>query len=176
MSDKKWYVVHTFSGFEDRAKASLEARVKEKGHEEFFGEILVPSEKVVEIRAGKRREVNRKHFPGYILVEMEFTRETYHTVKDTPRVTGFVGGSTPPPVPREEIDRLLGRLESGADTPKASIEFEKGENVRVIQGPFANFNGFVDEVLEGKSKVRVMVSIFGRATPVELDFTQVEKI
>jgi transcriptional antiterminator NusG len=173
---KRWYVVHTFSGYEDKAKQALLMRIKDKGQEDLFEEILIPSEKVVQIRNGKRREVVKKHFPGYMLVNMEFNKLTYHTVKDTPRVTGFVGGAHPPPVPDEEVARIMGRMEDGQEQPKSTVDFEKNENVRVIQGPFANFSGIVDEVLDGKSKLRVMVSIFGRATPVELDFSQVEKI
>lgn len=173
---KRWYVVHTFSGYEDRAKQALEMRIRDKKQEDSFGQILVPAEKVVEVRNGKRREVTQKHFPGYMMIEMEFNRETYRVVKDTPRVTDFVGGANPPPLTPEEVDRLLGRLDSGSDAPQVTIEFERGESVRVTQGPFANFNGVVDEVLEGRNKVKVMVSIFGRATSVELDYGQVEKL
>jgi len=175
---KLWYAVHTFSNYEQTAMRGLLQRIKDKGQEDLFGDIVIPSETVVEVRNGKRREVTKRHYPGYMFVNMEFGQEAYHTVKDTPRVTGFVGytpGRRPPALSEVEVARILGKLDESIEEKTRSIEYEKGENVRVIEGPFANFNGVVDDVLEGRNKLRVMVSIFGRATPVELDFTQVEK-
>ncbi len=174
--EKKWYVVHTYSGFENRVKASLEERIRNAGKEDFFDEILVPSEKVVEMFKGEKKTTSRKFFPGYILVKMNLNDETWHLVNNTPKVTGFVGGAlTPPPVPTGEVDKIRLQMEEGAVKPKPKVSFERGENVRVIDGPFTNFNGVVDEVKPDKGKLRVLVSIFGRATPVELDFVQVEK-
>ncbi len=172
-----WYVVHTYSGYENKAKLALEERIKSLGKDEFFGEILVPQEQVIEVRDGKKRTTTRKFFPGYMLVEMEYNNETYHIVKNTPKVTGFVGGGKdrPPQVPQEEVDRITSQVEEGTERPKPLLVFEKGEQVRVVDGPFAGFNGMVDEVRPEKGKLRVMVSIFGRSTPVELEFTQVEK-
>ncbi len=172
-----WYVVHTYSGYENKAKLALEERIRSLGKDEFFGEILVPQEQVIEVRDGKKRQTTRKFFPGYMLVQMEYTNETYHIVKNTPKVTGFVGGGEkhPPQVPEEEVQRITSQVEDGAERPKPMLIFEKGEQVRVVEGPFAGFNGMVDEVRPEKGKLRVMVSIFGRSTPVELDFTQVEK-
>ncbi len=173
---KKWYVVHTYSGFENFAKRALEERAKREGISEFFGEILVPSEQVVENVHGRKRTINKKFFPGYMLVQMELNDRSWHLVKNTPKVTGFVGSvKNPPAVPDEEVARLTQQLTEGSMTKAPRIVFEQGENVRVIDGPFSNFNGVVEDVDEGKSKVRVLVSIFGRSTPVELDFTQVEK-
>lgn len=174
---KAWYVVHTYSGYENKAKFALEERIKSLGKEDFFGEILVPQEQVIEVRDGKKRTATRKFFPGYMLVQMEYNNETYHIVKNTPKVTGFVGGGTnqPPRVPDEEVDRITNQVAEGTERPKPMLEFEKGEQVRVVDGPFAGFNGMVDEVRPEKGMLRVMVSIFGRSTPVELDFAQVEK-
>lgn len=173
----KWYVVHTYSGFENRAKKSLEERIKQHGLEEQFGEILIPMETVEEVRAGAKRTSKRKFFPGYMLVQMELNDQTWHLVKSTPKVTGFVGNATnPPAVTDAEVRRLMGQLEEGVAKPTPKVEFEEGDNVRVIDGPFANFNGTVEEVKPEKQKVRVLVSIFGRSTPVELDFMQVEKM
>jgi transcriptional antiterminator NusG len=162
---KQWYIVHTFSGYEQKAKAALEERIKSLGKQEFFGEILVPVEKVVELVKGKKKTSSRKFFPGYILVQMELNDETWHVVKETPKVTGFVGGSTHPPSVSDE----------GAIKPKPRVLFSVGENVKVIDGPFADFNGVVEEVKPDKGKLRVLISIFGRATPVELEFVQVER-
>ena len=173
-----WYVVHTFSGYEGKAKAALEERIRSLGKEDCFGRILVPEEQVVErTKTGKMRNTSRRFFPGYMLVQMHLDNETWHIVKDTPKVTGFVGGSNkrPPQVPPIEVERILGQMEEGAVEAKPMMTFEKGEEIRVVDGPFANFNGVVDEVRPEKSKIRVMVSIFGRATPVELDFIQVQK-
>lgn len=173
---KKWYVVHTYSGFENKVKASLEEKIKTSGKLELFGEILVPSEKVVDMVKGVKRTTSRKFFPGYILINMDLNDETWHLVKGIPKVTGFVGGEeTPPAVPEEEVLRITRQMEEGAVRPKPKVLFGRGENVRVIDGPFTNFAGIVEEVKPDKGKLRVLVSIFGRATPVELDFGQVEK-
>ena len=172
---KKWYVVHTYSGFEEKVKVSLTERIKVEGADEYFEEILVPKENVVEMVKGERKTSTRKFFPGYILVKMEFSKLTYHIVKDTPKVTGFVGGPNPPPVPDAEVQRITQQISEGTLRPKPKVRFEEGENVRVTDGPFSNFNGIVEEVKPDKGKLRVLVSIFGRATPVELDFVQVEK-
>lgn len=174
--EKQWYVVHTYSGFENKAKLALEERIKSLKKEEFFGEVLVPSENVVELVKGQKKTTSRKFFPGYILVKMILTDETWHIVKNTPKITGFVGGSTnPPPVPEEEVARVANQMTTGAAKPKPKVSFKEGESIRVIDGPFSNFNGIVEEVKPEKGKVKVLVSIFGRATPVELDFIQVEK-
>src|SRR5438067_4082770 len=174
--DKKWYVVHTYSGFENKAKKSLEEKIKQNELEEFFGDILIPMENVVEMVKGEKRSSKRKFFPGYILVQMELNDRTWHLVKNTPKITGFVGNATKPPaVSEHEIARLTTQLSEGALKPKPKVEFEEGDNVRVVDGPFSNFNGTVEEVNPDKGRVRVLVSIFGRATPVELDFMQVEK-
>jgi transcriptional antiterminator NusG len=172
-----WYVVHTYSGYEQKARKALEERIKQHNVDQFFGDILVPQENVIEVKKGVKRTIKRQFFPGYILVRMDLNETTWHIVKGTPKVTGFVGGSmNPPTVPDEEIERITSQIEEGTLTPKRKVEFEKGENVRVISGPFSTFAGIVDEVHEGKGKLRVMVSIFGRSTPIELDFTQVEKV
>ena len=171
----KWYGVHTYSGFENKVKLSLIERVKNQGLEEFFGEVLIPSETVMELKKGERKTTSRKFFPGYILVNMELNDETWHVVKETSKVTGFVGGNTPVPITDEEIAKITKRVEEGAEKPRPKIQFEVGETVRVIDGPFLNFAGVVEDVKPDKAKLRVMVSIFGRATPVELEFMQVEK-
>ncbi len=174
-----WYVVHTYSGYENKAKMALQERIDSLGLEDIFGEILVPEEQVVErTKTGKTRNVSRRFFPGYMLVQMAMDNRAYHVVRNTPKVTGFVGGNktrTPPRVPEHEVRRILGQIEQGTVTPKPKLSFERGEAVRVVEGPFANFNGTVDEVRPEKGKLRVMVSIFGRPTPVELDFMQVQK-
>ena len=173
---KKWYVVHTYSGFENKAKKSLEERIKQYHLELSFGEILIPMENVVEMVKGEKRSSRRKFFPGYILVQMNLNDQSWHLVKNTPKITGFVGNATnPPSVSEAEIARLTTQLSEGALKPKPKVEFEEGDNVRVVDGPFSNFNGTVEEVNPDKGRVRVLVSIFGRATPVELDFMQVEK-
>ncbi len=171
-----WYVVHTYSGYEQKAKKALEERIKQHQMEHLFEDVLVPQENVVEVKKGVKKTSKRQFFPGYMLVRMELNEATWHIVKGTPKVTGFVGGSqTPPVVPDEEVNRITSQIEEGTLQPKPKVEFDKGENVRVISGPFNTFAGIVDEVFEGKGKLRVMVSIFGRSTPIELDFTQVEK-
>jgi transcriptional antiterminator NusG len=176
--DLDWYVVHVFSGYENKARAALEERIRSLGKQDSFGEILVPEEEVVErTKTGATRQRKKRFYPGYILVQMDLDSETWHIVKNTPKVTGFVGGNgrTPPKVPPHEVAKVKGKLASGTAAVKPKMEFEKGETVHVIEGPFANFNGVVDEVRPEKGKLRVMVSIFGRATPVELDFMQVKK-
>ncbi len=173
---KNWYVVHTFSGFEHKAKAALEDRIKALGKQDFFGEIIVPAEKVVELVKGKKKTSSRKFFPGYILAQMDLNDETWHIVKGTPKVTGFVGGGLhPPSVSDEEIKEITRQMEEGAIKPRPRVIFSAGENIKVIDGPFSDFNGVVDEVRPDKGKLRVLISIFGRATPVELDFVQVER-
>lgn len=172
----KWYVVHTYSGFEKQAKLSLEERVRSKKMEHFFGDVLIPSENVTEMVKGKKRTTNKRFFPGYILVKMILNDDTWHLVKNTPKITGFVGSKTKPPsIPEREVLKLTKQIADGSLRPKSKVNFEKGESVRVTEGPFVNFNGMVDEVKPEKGKLRVLVSIFGRSTPVELDFSQVEK-
>ena len=174
--EPRWYVVHTYSGYEAKAKKALEDRMKALGHEEDLVEILIPTEEVVEMVKGQKRTAKRKFFPGYILVKMVLTDDTWHIVKNTPKVTGFVGGlNDPPSVPEEEVQRITNQITEGTLRPKPKIEFEEGESVRVSSGPFASFTGIVEEVKPEKGKLRVMVSIFGRVTPVELEFFQVEK-
>lgn len=173
---KQWYVVHTYSGYEQKAKAALEERVRALGREDEFGDVLVPAEQVVELVKGRKKTSSRMFFPGYILVEMNLNDETWHIVKSTPKVTGFVGGSTKPaPIPEHEVREVTNQMAEGAARPKPKILFDVGESVKVIDGPFSDFNGTVEEVKGDKGKVRVLISIFGRATPVELDFIQVEK-
>ncbi|MDF1581356.1 MAG: transcription termination/antitermination protein NusG [Desulfuromonadales bacterium] len=172
----KWYGVHTYSGFENKVKLSLEERIRSLGVEDMFGEVLIPSETVVELKNGERRTSTRKFFPGYILVQMELNDETWHVVKGTAKVTGFVGGgNTPPSIPDAEVAKITSRMEEGIEHPKPKVEFEVGETVRVVDGPFLNFTGVVEDVKPDKAKLKVMVSIFGRVTPVELEFIQVEK-
>jgi transcriptional antiterminator NusG len=168
--------VHTYSGYENKVKLNLEERIRMMGAEDYFGEILIPSETVVELKNGERRTSSRKFFPGYILVRMELNDETWHIVKDTPKVTGFVGGGiNPPSIPDEDVAKITTRMEEGVERPKPKVEFEVGETVRVIDGPFLNFTGVVEDVKPDRAKLKVMVSIFGRVTPVELEFIQVEK-
>jgi len=172
----KWYGVHTYSGFEHKVKLNLEERIRMMGVEDQFGEILVPSEAVVELKNGERKTSTRKFFPGYILVQLELDNETWHIVKDTAKVTGFVGGGTsPPPIPDAEVEKIIVRMEEGAEKPRPKVLYEVGETVRVVDGPFLNFTGVVEDVNSDRGKLKVMVSIFGRVTPVELDFIQVEK-
>ena len=173
----KWYVVHTYSGYENRAKKSLEERIRQFHMEDKFGDVLIPTENVVELsKGGQKKTTKRKFFPGYMLVQMELNDDTWHLVKSTPKITGFVGSATQPPsVPEPEVRRLTRQIDEGTLKPKPRVQFEEGDQVRVIDGPFSNFAGTVEEVKAEKQKVRVLVSIFGRATPVELDFVQVEK-
>jgi transcription termination/antitermination protein NusG len=171
-----WYVVHTYSGFEEQAKKALEERVKSLGKEEEIQEVLVPMESVVEMKKGEKKTSSKKFFPGYILVRMELNEHNWHLVKDVPKITGFVGGGlTPPAVPDEDVAKLTQQISEGTLKPTLKISFEHGDSIRVTDGPFTNFNGTVDEVKPEKGKVTVLVSIFGRSTPVELDFSQVEK-
>ncbi len=173
---KKWFVVHTYSGFENKVRDALQQRIKEHHMEDKFGEILIPTETVTEARAGGKSRVRQKNsFPGYVFVEMEMSEEAWHLVKDTPKVTGFIGNQRPQEVKPPQIDDLRKIIVEGAVKPKPRVSFETGNQIRVIDGPFANFSGPVEEVNPDKQKRRVKVSIFGRATPVELDFSQVEK-
>jgi transcriptional antiterminator NusG len=172
-----WYVIHAYSNFEHQVKKSLEERIKRYGLEDKFGEILVPTEEVVEMREGQKRKSERKFFPGYVLVQMELGEETWHLVKEVPKVLGFIGGTSdrPAPISDREAESILQRVKEGVEKPRPKVLFEPGEVVRVIDGPFNDFNGVVEEVNYDKSKLRVAVQILGRATPVELDFGQVEK-
>ncbi|WP_078121444.1 transcription termination/antitermination protein NusG [Thiosocius teredinicola] len=174
---KRWYVVHAYSGFEGHVKRSLQERIERAGMQDLFGEILVPTEEVVEMRAGSQRRSERKFFPGYVLVQMEMTDDTWHLVKDVPKVMGFIGGTgdRPAPITDKEADAILQRMQEGVDKPKPKVLFEPGEVVRVIDGPFNDFNGVVEEVDYEKSRLKVSVLIFGRSTPVDLEFGQVEK-
>jgi transcriptional antiterminator NusG len=173
---KKWYIVHTYSGFEQKVKTALEERIKGEGRGEYFGQILVPTEKVIELVKGQRKASSRKFYPGYILVQMELNDETWHLVRHTPKVTGFIGSQERPiPLSDEEAEAIIQQVQEGIQKPRPKYRFEKGDEVRVVDGPFANFNGIVDEVMPEKGKVRVLVSIFGRSTPVELDFVQVNR-
>ncbi|WP_152208470.1 transcription termination/antitermination protein NusG [Marinobacter changyiensis] len=174
---KRWYVVHAYSGFEKQVMRTLKERVALNEMEDRFGEILVPTEEIVEMRDGKKRKSERKFYPGYVLVQMEMDDATWHLVKNTPRVLGFIGGTKdkPAPITEKEADAILRRVEMGVDKPKPKTLFEPGEIVRVTEGPFADFNGVVEEVDYDKSRVKVAVLIFGRSTPVELEFGQVEK-
>ncbi|PIE55651.1 MAG: transcription termination/antitermination protein NusG [Desulfobulbus propionicus] len=183
---KNWYIVHTHTGFENKVKATLEERVKAAGQEEMFGEILIPTEQVVEMVKGARKTSERKFFPGYILVRMEMNEHSWHTVQQTPRVTGFVGINANQSLGAEELKlipsltddeamKIIGRIQEGAAKPKPKVIFDEGDLVRVVDGPFANFQGVIEEVYPDKGRVKVMVSIFGRSTPVELEYIQVNK-
>ena len=173
----QWYVVHAYSNFEHKVKESLVERVRRAGLQDKFGEVLVPTEEVVEMREGQRRKSERKFFPGYVLVQMEMDDETWHLVKEVPKVLGFIGGSSdkPAPITDKEAQAILNRVQEGVDKPRPKVLFEPGEVVRVTDGPFNDFSGVVENVNYEKSKVRVAVQILGRSTPVELDFSQVEK-
>lgn len=176
VNDLKWYIVNTYSGSESAAKASIEEQIRLKKMEDKFGQILIPQENVVELVKGKKATRARKFFPGYIFVQMNLSDATWHLVKNSSKVTGFLGGNNrPSPVPENEVTRITKQMETGAERPKAKITFSVGENVTVVDGPFNSFNGTVEEINEEKGKVKVLVSIFGRPTPVELDFIQVEK-
>lgn len=173
---KKWYVVQVYSNYEDKVQQNLRENIERAGLQDQFGEIMVPREEVVELKGGQKVTSQRKFFPGYILVEMEMNDETWHVVKDTRQVSGFLGSSGKPrPMPKAEVERLCRQIEEGVERPKPKVLFEVGEAVRVIDGPFASFNGLVEEVDEDKGKLKVSVSIFGRPTPVELEYVQVEK-
>jgi len=175
--DLNWYVVHSYSGYENQVKRSLEDRIERGGMESKFGQILVPTEEVVEMRDGQKRKSDRKFFPGYVLVEMSMDDDSWHLVKDCPKVMGFIGGTSdrPTPISKKEVNVILDRISDGAAKPRPKVLFEVGEVVRVIDGPFADFNGVVEEVNYEKSRLRVAVTIFGRSTPVELEFSQVSK-
>jgi len=174
---KRWYVVHAYSGFESAVKRSLVERIERAGMQDLFGEILVPTEEVVEMRGGSQRRSERKFFPGYVLVQMEMTDDAWHLVKDVPKVMGFIGGTgdRPAPITDKEADAILQRMQEGVEKPRPKVLFEPGEVVRVIDGPFNDFNGVVEEVDYDKSRLKVSVLIFGRSTPVDLEFGQVEK-
>jgi len=173
----RWYVVHAYSGFENQVKRSLEERIRRYAMEDKFGQILVPTEEVVEMRDGQKRKSERKFFPGYVLVQMEMSDDSWHLVKDVPKVMGFIGGTAdrPAPISDREADAILHRIQEGVEKPKPKVLFEPGEVVRVVDGPFNDFNGVVEEVNYDKSRLLVAVQIFGRSTPVELEFHQVEK-
>ena len=175
--DKKWYIVHAYSNFERKVADSIKEKAQAAGLSELFDEILVPTEKVVEVRRGRKVDAERKFFPGYVLVKMQMTDEAYHLIKNTPKVTGFLGADNKPvPISEAEASRILQQVQEGVERPKPSISFEIGEQVRVADGPFASFNGLVEEVDEVRARLKVAVSIFGRATPVELEYGQVEKL
>lgn len=173
--EKKWYIVHTYSGHENKAKLTLLERVRNANLTEYFGDVLVPTESVMEVVKGQRRTTTRKFFPGYMFVQMVLDDRTFHLVKNTPKITGFLGGTKPTPVPEREITGVQTNMTEGKVKPKARVVFEAGDSVRVIEGPFANFSATVEEVKADKQKVKVSLSMFGRATSVELDFAQVEK-
>jgi len=173
----KWYIIHVYSGFENKVKAALEERIASSSHAEKFGEVVVPTEEIVELVKGKRKTSARKFYPGYILVRMALDNETWHIVSDTAKVTGFLGGRREPtPLSEKEADLILNRMEAGKLKPQPKYFFETGDEIRVIDGPFNNFNGTVQEVNPEKGKIKVLVSIFGRSTPVELEFVQVQKL
>lgn len=174
---KHWYVVHAYSQYENQVKKSLQEHIKRHGMDDYFGDILVPTEEVVEVREGQRRTTERKFFPGYVLVQMEMNDETWHLVKNVPKVLGFIGGTAdrPAPISDKEAEAILNRVEESVEKPRPKTLFEPGQEVRVIDGPFADFNGVVEEVNYEKNRLRVAVMIFGRSTPVDLDFSQVEK-
>ena len=172
-----WYVIHVYSGFEKKVAQSIDEQVRQKGMEELVDQVLVPVEEVVEVRRGAKVNAERKFFPGYVLVKMNMTDESWHLVKNTPKVTGFLGGrGRPSPITEAEAERIIRQVQDGVDRPKPSITFDIGEQVRVCDGPFTSFNGVVDDVDEERARVKVAVSIFGRSTPVELEYSQVEKL
>jgi transcriptional antiterminator NusG len=175
--EKQWYIIHTYSGFEKKVKESLESRVAAFGLQDKIGRMMIPTEDVLEVRGGKKVVSSRMLYPGYVLVEMDMDDHTWHVVRNTPRVTGFVGsGETPTPLSETEVEGILHRVTTSADRPKPKLVFERGEQVRIIEGPFANFTGVVDDVNAERNTLKVSVTIFGRSTPVELDFVQVEKM
>ena len=175
---KRWYIVHAYSNFENKVRDSILAQAKERSLSTLFDEVMVPTEKVMEVRRGRKYEADRKFVPGYVLVKCDLTDEVYHLIKNTPKVTGFLGAdkSKPQPIPDAEAERIKGQVQDGVDRPKPTIMFEVGEQVRVADGPFASFNGVVEDVDHPRARVKVAVSIFGRATPVELEYSQVEKL
>ena len=174
---KRWYIVHAYSNFENKVAESIREQAKQRGLSDLFEEVMVPKEKVVEVRRGRKVDAERKFFPGYVLVKMDLTDEAYHLIKNTPKVTGFLGADNKPmPISDSEASRIIHQVQEGIERPKPSVSFEVGEQVRVSDGPFASFNGTVEEVDDSRSRLKVAVSIFGRATPVELEFGQVEKL
>jgi len=176
-ANMRWYIIHAYSGFERKVKESLESRVQAFGLQDKIGRVVIPMETVTQVRNGKKYNMEQLVYPGYVLVEMELSDEVWHVVKATPRVTGFLGGAThPTPLSDEEVNQIIFRVASSKEKPKLKVKFEKNETVRITEGPFANFNGTVDEVNEDRSTLKIMVTIFGRATPVELEFGQVEKV
>jgi len=173
---KQWYIIHTYSGYEEKVKANIEQRIGPLGMKDKIGQIIVPTGNVVEFKKGKRQISTKKFYPGYLLIEMELTDESWHMVRNTPKVTGFVGtGSKPTPLTEEEVKQILNQIKEGEEKPRHKVTFEKGETVKIMDGPFSGFSGVVEEVNTERGKLRVMVSIFGRSTPVELDFLQVGK-
>ena len=175
--DLKWYIVHTYSGFENKVKKNLEERIKTLGQKDLFGQILIPTEQIIELRKGQKKTFSRKYYPGYILIQMVLNDEAWHTVVNTAKVTGFVGGEVKPsPIQDEEVERIIQNMQDGVRRPKPRYRFEEGDKVKVIDGPFSNFQGVVEEVKPDKEKVRVRITIFGRPTPVELDFIQVNTV
>ena len=174
---KQWYIVHTYSGYEGKVRESLKQRVDALGMNEAIGEILIPTEDVVEMRSGEKIISKKKFFPGYVLINMEMSDNAWHVVKNTPKVTGFVGmGTKPTPLTQEEVDRIINQVSVAAEKPKPKFQFQRGEQVRIIDGPFTNFQGVVDDVNNDRATLKVMVTIFGRSTPVELEFLQVERL
>lgn len=172
-----WYAVHAYSGFEERAKTALEERIRQNSIEALFGNIIIPQETVVELVKGKKKTSKRKFFPGYMMIQMQLNEDTWHLVSETPKITGFVGGiRNPTPLMQSEVDTIITQMQAGAGTMRSKVHFEYGDQIKVVDGPFADFNGTVEEVKPDKGKLRVLISIFGRNTPVELDFVQVEKV
>ncbi len=175
-AEKKWYIINVSTGSEATAKSAIEERIKSLKKEEFFGEVLIPSENVVELVKGQKQTKSRKFFPGYMFVQMVMNEQTWHLVQGASKVTGFIGGQKPQPVPENEVQRVTQQMATGAEKPKPKLRFSVGETVTVVDGPFSNFTGAIEEINEEKAKVKVLVSIFGRPTPVELDFIQVDKV
>lgn len=173
--EKNWYVIHTYSGFEEKVRQGIEEKTEKKGLKDRIPRVLIPTERIIELKSGKKKESDKKFYPGYILVEMEMDDETWHLIRSVPKVTGFVGGTKPVALPEEEMEIILQQLEKGPST-QIKTQFQKGENVRIIDGPFTSFVGYIDDVDMDHGRIKVMVSIFGRQTPVELNFFQVEKV